>query len=294
MVNKKKSILFIVNPISGIGKQKIIEDLISKHLDKSLFDYRISYTEYVGHAIEISKSAAQSNSDIVVAVGGDGAVNELAKGIVDSKTIMGIIPAGSGNGLARFLKIPLNPVKAIKCINNLNTIKIDSVNINQNLFVSVAGVGFDALMAEKFATKKRRGFLTYIGLVVKEYAKYQPKKYKLSINNKHYEREALLICFANSNQFGNNFIISPEAKINNGMIDVCILKKIPLLKIVFLFPMFFANKIHKSKYIEIIRAKDIEVVCEKNDVINLDGESINISKNFNLKVNPQNLSVIVP
>lgn len=294
MVLKKKNILFIINPISGTGKKKIIEDLISKHLDKSLFDYRISYTEHVGHAIEISKNASQNNSDIVVAIGGDGSVNEVAKGIIDSKTIMGIIPAGSGNGLARFLKIPLNPVKAIKCINNLNIIKIDSVNINQYLFVSIAGVGFDALMAKKFATKKRRGFLTYFGLVVKEYVKYQPEKYKLSIDKKHYEREALMISFANSNQFGNNFIISPEAKINNGMIDVCILKKIPLMKIVFLFPLFFANKIHKSKYIEIIRAKEIEVVCKKNSVINLDGEPINIGKDFYLKVNPQNLSVIVP
>ncbi len=144
----RKKILFIINPISGIGKQKIIEKLISENLDKSKFSVKIEYTKYRFHAFEISEKY-KNLLDIIVIVGGDGSVNEVSQSLIFSKTIMGIIPAGSGNGFARHLKIPLNLKKAILLFNNFSLKKVDSVKINDKIFVNVAGIGFDARIAHQ-------------------------------------------------------------------------------------------------------------------------------------------------
>ena len=227
---EKKKIIFIINPISGVGKQRLVETAIDKTLDKSIFDYDISYTSAPKHATELSKDAACKNYDIVVAVGGDGSINEVAKGIIGSNCTLGIIPIGSGNGLARHFNIPFDISQAIEVINKCNTIKIDTATINEQLFLSIAGVGFDALVANKFAKGKRRGFWSYFKITVREYPKYKPKKYSLTIDGKKMIRRALLVSFANSNQFGYNTSIAPMAIINDGFLDVCILKKVPIVK----------------------------------------------------------------
>ncbi|MCX6286476.1 MAG: diacylglycerol kinase family lipid kinase [Bacteroidetes bacterium] len=289
-----KKIIFIVNPISGIGKQKGIEKLIGKHLDASAFEFSIIYTEKPGHAAEISKDAINRGLDAVIAVGGDGTVNETARGIIGSETALGIIPTGSGNGLSRHLKIPMNPAKAIRILNQYKTTRIDTATLNDNLFVSVAGVGFDARVAKEFAKSEKRGFGKYFNIATTAYANYKPRKYTMVIDGQEIIRKALMISFANSNQFGNNTSIDPNAKLDDGFIDVCIVSKVPYWKTVFLAPLLFMKRFDLTSYVEIIQAKDVELVRKKGKSGHLDGDPFLAGKNVHLKIQPLSLKVIIP
>ena len=289
-----KKIIFIVNPISGVGKQKGIEKLINKYLDASAFEYSVVYTTQAGHATEISREAVSLGTDAVIAVGGDGTVNETAQGLIGSETALGIIPTGSGNGLSRHLGIPMNPAKAIRILNNFKTARIDTATLNDNLFVNVAGVGFDAKVAKEFAKSGKRGFATYFNVVRSAYASYKPKTYKMVIDGQEIERKALMISFANSNQFGNNTSIDPNASIDDGFIDVCIVSKVPYWKTVFLAPLLFMKKFDRTPYVEIIRAKEVELVRNKGKSGHVDGDPFIAGKNVHLKIQPLSLKVIIP
>ena len=211
----KDKVLFIINPVSGIGKQKIVEPTLEQYLNKDKFDYSIVYTEYAHHATEICRDAAQKGINTIVVVGGDGSINDCVRGLINTDTKLGIIPAGSGNGLARCLHIPLDIKKAIEVINNYNSLNIDTINLNDMPYASVAGVGFDALIAKEFTGNKTRGFQTYLRLVLKDFINYKPKKYHLIVDGKEMEKEALFISFMNSNQFGYNAIIAPKASLTD-------------------------------------------------------------------------------
>ncbi len=289
-----KKLIFIVNPVSGVGKQKGIEKLIAKHLDASAFEYSVVYTGKQGHASELSRDAANQGFDAVIAIGGDGTVNETAQGLIGSETAMGIIPTGSGNGLSRHLKIPMNPAKAIRILNNFKTAKIDTATLNDNLFVNVAGVGFDAKVAKEFAKAGKRGFGTYFNIATSAYAAYKPRTYHMMIDGQEVTRKALMISFANSNQFGNNTSIDPNAKLDDGFIDVCIVSKVPYWKTVFLAPLLFMKKFDQTPYVEIIRAKEVELVRKKGKSGHLDGDPFVAGKNVHLKIQPLSLKVIVP
>jgi YegS/Rv2252/BmrU family lipid kinase len=291
---RKKVLLFIINPISGIGKQKNIEALISKHTDTSIFDYKVKFTKEPGHGTELAKEAVTSGVDVVVAIGGDGTVNEIGQALVGSGTALGIIPTGSGNGLARHLKIPFSFEKAIDVINHCRIRKIDTATINDQVFLSIAGVGYDAFVAKKFAGAPKRGFFTYFRIVSNEYTQYHPKKYILEVDGKIIRRKALSITFANSNQFGNNTSIDPHAKLDDGLIDVCIVRRIPLWLVPFYVPMLFFKTFHKTHYIEIIRAKKAVVTRKKGKTIHLDGDPLKTGKVLEMKVNPLSLNIIVP
>jgi diacylglycerol kinase (ATP) len=272
----------------------VIEGIIREHINVSEIDYEILYSEGVSHATVLSKKAAENNYDIVVAVGGDGSVNEVAKGLLGSNTSLGIIPAGSGNGLARHLKIPFNPHNALKVIEAGNGIQIDTVKINEEIFTSIAGVGFDALVAKKYAKAGKRGFWSYFKIVTKEYMTYKPKKYWLTIDGKQVNTKALLIAFANSSQFGYNTAIAPDAELQDGLVDVCIVQKIPILEAPFISNLLFLKQIDKTKYVEIIKAKNIILERRKDRVINLDGESVKVGRTLNITVCPKSLHVIIP
>ena len=290
----KKKIRFIINPISGVGRKKVIEDVINKCVHKTRFDFEISYTEGANHATSLSREAAEKNYDVVVAVGGDGSVNEVGKGLIGTNTSLGIIPAGSGNGLARHLKIPFNPETALKVIEEGKSILIDTVKVNEETFLSIAGVGFDALVAKKYAYAGKRGFWSYFRIITQEYVKYKPKKYWLNIDGNSIKTRALLIAFANSSQFGYNTSIAPDAELQDGLVDICIVQKIPILEAPFISNLLFLKQIDRTKYVEIIKAKNIILERRKDRCINLDGESVRVGKTLNISVNPKSLRIILP
>lgn len=291
----KKKIVFIINPISG-GKKKVdIPKAILAEIDYDKFDVDIRFTERIGHAQEISKQCVEDGFDIIVAVGGDGTINEVASEMIGSDCILGIIPRGSGNGLARHLGISRSVNKALGLINSAHTFKIDTASINGKTFISIAGVGFDAKVAELFANSKKRGFLSYFKIIAEKYATYRPKKYSITLDSgKTMTTKALFISIANSNQFGYNTTIAPNAKLNDGKLDICIVKKPFLVEIPLIINLLLLRAIHLSPHVEIIPASKIIIVQSKNRKVNIDGEAIELGKELNIKVNPLSLDIIIP
>ena len=296
MANQTKRVLFIVNPVSGVNQSRkaVLADAISNNLDKNVFECEIKYSESAAHVRELSKEAADTGIDIIVAVGGDGTLNQVVKGMIGSGAALALVPAGSGNGLARHLGIPVDTEQSVRLIANGNSRLIDTVNLNDDLFVSIAGVGFDALVAKRFSQGTRRGFFSYFKIVTNEYAWYRPRKYKMEIDGKQVVRQALFVSFANTDQFGYNTIISPEAKIDDGLVDVCIVKKVPLLYAPRVVGLLLSRRIDSSGFVEIIRAREIKLSRNKNRVVNIDGEPVKLSKDLRISVNPLSLKVIVP
>ena len=289
----KKKICFIVNPISGVGKQKVVEELTAKHLNHSLFESKIIYTNAPKHATQLAKQAAEENYNIVVAVGGDGSVNEVAKGLIGTTTAMALLPTGSGNGLARHLNIPLDLIKAIDVINKGKETTIDSINFNNETFVNVAGIGFDAYIGWEFAKYGKRGFSSYIKLVLREFSSYKAAKYELKIDGKTYFKNAFLISFANGSQWGNNAYIAPSADIADGIMDVAIIDTINWFNGLSIGYGLFNKKLHHSKHLEIIKAKEV-LVKQSGTIAHIDGEPIEIGNSISIKVNPLSLKIIIP
>jgi YegS/Rv2252/BmrU family lipid kinase len=289
----KKKICFIVNPISGIGRQKVIEKLINECLDRTKYDYEIAYTKAAKHAIELARDAAERKMDVVVAVGGDGSVNETAKGLVNSNTTMAIIPTGSGNGLARHLNIPLNLQKAMEVINNGNTVQIDTIQLNDHSFVNVAGIGFDAHIGWEFAKFGKRGFSSYVKVILREFPKYKAQDFELTIDGKTIKKNAYLISFANGSQWGNNAYIAPSANISDGIMDIAILSDFKLINGLAIGYRLFRRTLHLSSYLEIIKAKEV-LIRQPGIIAHIDGEPIETGNELRIKVNPLSLKVIVP
>lgn len=283
---------FIVNPVSGVGKQRVIEGLVQKGLDRSKYEAEIVYTEAAGHATELAHEAAQQNVPVVVAVGGDGSVNEVGRGLINTESAMGILPAGSGNGLARHLNIPTDLTAAIQTLNRGQVQKIDTASLNGEPFLGVAGIGFDAHIGWEFSTYGKRGFSTYVKIVLKEYPKYKPNQYKLLIDGKTYEREAFLISFANSSQYGNNASIAPLADIQDGLLDICILSAFPAHNAPRVIWRLFNNSLHQSPYLEVLHGKQIEVQTS-SPILHLDGEPVKMDAPLSIRIHPLSLRVVV-
>ena len=284
-------ILFIVNPISGTGKQKKLNAILAKALDYNQFRPTIVYTEHAGHATELSRKAI-GQYYIVIAVGGDGTVNEVVKGLAGSQTIMGIIPVGSGNGLARHLNIPMKMEEAVKVINKQLVERIDTVKINNELSVNVSGVGFDAHVAHKFSKNGKRGSIPYEKIAATEFQQYKTQAYKIVADGKPMFRNAFMISLANSTQFGNNALISPEAKIDDGLVDICIMSEFPKVEAPALAARLFNRTMHKSKFIEIVRARKVEIDTNHPIVCHIDGEPVVFDDMLDIEVQPASLSII--
>jgi len=289
----KKKICFIINPISGLGSKKNIEQLIDKHLNQTKFDYELVYTKAAKHALEISKQAVSNNFDIVVAVGGDGSINEIARGLIGSTTAMAIIPAGSGNGFARHMNIPMDPKKALDIINDSKEMLIDTIQFNKEVFVNIAGIGFDAHISSEFAKYGKRGFSSYIKVVMRELFNYKSQNLELIINGEPLQEKAFLISFANGSQWGNNASIAPTADISDGLLDIAILKNISFFNALPICIGLFLKKLHKLPYLKIIKAKEL-IVKQPNTIAHIDGEPIEIGNEIVIKVNPLSLKVIIP
>ena len=226
----KKKIVFIMNPISGTSSKAAIPSLIESTLNKELFEYEIRMTERAGHASEIATEAKNNHVDIVVAVGGDGTINEVARSIVHSDTALGIIPCGSGNGLARHLLIPMNLKKSIEIINHCEIHDLDYGVINEYPFFCTCGMGFDAFVSMKFAESGKRGPISYAENILREGLKYQPETYTLEDETGTKQYKAFLISCANASQYGNNAYIAPQASMSDGLMDVIIMEPFDVLE----------------------------------------------------------------
>ncbi len=295
MPDIKRSICFIINPVSGRRKSGNIKELISAEIDQNKFDLTIQYSESPGHAVSLSKEAVESRKDIIVAVGGDGTINEVAGQMIGSKSILGIVPSGSGNGLARHLNIPFSTRRALQLINTAYNTQIDTGIINGQHFISLAGVGFDAMVAKHFSKNKKRGFITYFNIIAKKFFKYKPKKYALEFQNGvRINTRALFITVANSNQFGYNTTIAPNAMLNDGQLDVVIVSKPKILELPIIANLLLLKRIDLSPSVQIIPTPEVTIDRRKNRLVNIDGEPLKLKKRLKIRVNPLSLNVIIP
>tara|TARA_B100000674_G_scaffold98096_1_gene70903 strand:- start:1059 stop:1934 length:876 start_codon:yes stop_codon:yes gene_type:complete len=283
---------FIVNPIAGLGKQKNIKKILDRYLDKNRFNFDIIYTEKHLHAKELAKQAVKEKYDLIISVGGDGTLNQISSELIGTNVAIGVIPAGSGNGFGLHFGIKKNIKKAVKQLNNSEIKKVDTATANGIPFVNVSGVGFDAHIAKLFSTLKKRGLINYLKLIVQE-LNYKSKEYNIEFEDKVRKLNAILISFANASQYGNNFKISPNSNIEDGLLDFVIVKDLPKWEIPFLLFKIAIGKANKCKYIEIIRTKKMKITSSEN-IIHLDGEPKQINTSIEVICNKSSLYIFVP
>lgn len=291
----KKRIKFIVNPISGHHNKNKFPNLVDLYIDKTKYDYSIAFTEHVNHASELTLEAIKEGYEYIGAVGGDGTINEIAKCLINKDQTLIIVPQGSGNGLARHLKLPLRIERLIKeVVNNGTEVKIDTATMNDVPFLSVAGIGFDAQIADFFAKDPKRGFITYAKLITEIYPNFKPKNYKLILDDgRTIECKPFFITFANSNQFGYNAEISPKASVQDGLLDVCVFKKPNIIEAPLAATLLMTKNIDKSNFIEIYKTRTARVIRNEEEVVNIDGEAIFMGKEISVKVNPLSIKILL-
>lgn len=287
-------VCFIINPRSGSKGKEHYEADILRTIDRNKIDVSIRYTEAPQHATAIAAQCAKEDFNIVVAVGGDGSVNETGAGLIGTNTTLGIIPTGSGNGMARHLKIPVNFIKAVDVINRCSIELIDSLAVNDRFCIGTIGVGFDAYIAHLFSKADARGYSTYVKLVLSKFSKYPGKDYTIQLDGQLIQQNCFLLTFANSSQFGNNAVIAPFADVKDGIIDISIMKKFPGYIAPSLIYRLLHNSIHNSKYFSGYKAKEIIIKNPTTMEGHIDGEPVLFDGDIKIKILPQSISVAVP
>ena len=295
MDNNKKKIVFVINPISGTqGKEQILA-WVNEKLDREKYDMEVVYTEYAGHAVKIAAQKAAEKAFAVVAIGGDGTINEIARSLVHTDTALGIIPCGSGNGLARHLQIPLDPKKAVDIINGGRLEVIDYGKINGIPFFCTCGVGFDAFVSLKFSQAGKRGPLTYLEQTLLESLKYRPEVYELEMDGNASTRyRAFLIACGNASQYGNNAYITPRATLDDGLLDVTILEPFTVLDVPSLSFQLFNKTIDQNSRIKTFQCKSLRIHRSKPGVVHFDGDPMMAGEDIEVSIVQRELKVIVP
>jgi diacylglycerol kinase (ATP) len=289
----KKKIAFIINPISGTTNKKQLPDIIFNELNNNMFDSEIIFTEHKEHGRELAAKFALLGYDAVVAVGGDGTVNEIARGLIDTNVALGIIPAGSGNGLARHLSIPMNTKQAIQQLNNSEAIKMDYGLVNEQPFFCTCGTGFDAYVSTEFAKSQNRGVMTYIEKMITGYFNYKSQNYHLLGEGIDLKDKAFVITFANASQWGNNAYIAPQASVQDGMMDISIMSNFPIIAIPSIALQLFAKTIDKDLFMTTLRTNEITLYRDEDGPFHYDGEPYEEGREVKIKMVPDGLNVLV-
>lgn len=293
MVQKKK-IYVIINPKSGTSAKQNIPHKIAEAFDPYKFDVHIFITGYPGHGSEIATQAIKDKADYVVAVGGDGTVNEVGGALVGSDVALGIIPMGSGNGLGRDLNIPTDPKKAMEIILEENIISIDYGTVNDRIFLCTCGVGFDAEVAAKVSGRKNRGSLMYLRNMLEIFFQQKPQEYIVTCPEGTIKDKAFVVTCANASQYGYNAHIAPHADIQDGLMNVAILKPLSILDVPQTSLQLFTKKIDEnSKMIELL-TNEVTIIREQAGVMHIDGDPVEMGKEIHVKIIPFGLKVLVP
>ena len=323
-----KNIAFIINPVSGTLNKRRIPKLIDKLLDRQQWMPDIVFTEYKGHAIELARHYAALGFNAVVAVGGDGTVNEVASGLRGTNTALGVIPIGSGNGFARHLGTPLRVTNAIEALNHMTPVRCDYGLANDHPFFVTCGTGFDASISEEFQKAGARGLRTYVQQIVKHIFSYQPEHYTLQysptkvVSNSSpkvgevarsdggvwttagafspqdglstLEGDAFLITFANCNQWGNAAVIAPKASIQDGLLDVVVCSPFPLILAPGLALSLFTKTIDQGLYVSSLKTRQLTLHRDAPAPFHLDGDPIQMGTDIHIRVVEDGLWVLAP
>ncbi len=291
-MDRKRHITFIVNPISGTHRKDDILQLIQTEIDSLQFEVTIRTTEYAGHAAAIASECAENGEDVVVAVGGDGTVNEVARSLVHTETALGIVPCGSGNGLARHLCLPMNAKKALALINNCQIEAFDYGVVNNLPFFCTCGMGFDAFISLKFAESGKRGPITYVENVLKEGLKYKPETYEVEDDTGARHYNAFLIACANASQYGNNAYIAPHASMKDGVMDVIVMEPFTALEAPQISIDLFNKTLTKNSKIKTFQARNIHIRRASSGAIHYDGDPIMTGKDIDVHIEHLGIRII--
>ena len=288
--------IFILNPHAGSGKKKgDLVDQIDHYMSPSGYPYEFAFTVGAGDATRIARQAVIEGFNIIVAVGGDGTVNEVANGLIHSEGQLGIIPRGSGNGVARSLNLPLSTEECLEFLISPKITTIDIGMVNHKHFIGVSGLGFDALIGQKFQNFGARGPIPYFFIGLNEFLKYKPQKYILEIEGDQFEKEALVIAFANTKQYGNGAIIAPEADPKDGYLDICIVEPLSYLQATQHASLLFKGNIDKSPFYFHKKCKSAKVSTEESGMnLHRDGEPDQRLKSLEVKIVEKALKVCAP
>ncbi len=287
---------FIINPRSGHQDFERVERWIYDLVDNTRFDFDICRTAFGGHATELAREAAEAGYDIVVAVGGDGSVSEVMSGLIGTKTILGIVPGGSGNGFSMYLGWGRNAKKALQLFGKKTSVfKTDTGLINGKPFINLAGIGLEAVVAQHLHSMTKRGFQAYFKATIRTIFTYKYKNYRITVDGKTIEREALSVTIANAPMYGYNFVIAPLARLNDGELEVIIIKKAPIWKYLVSLPKMLTKSFHKAIVVERLHGKNITIECFEADYGQFDGEGFPLdTRTVSFDIHPQSLYVLVP
>lgn len=286
------SALMLINPISGTRDKKGLCDFTASRLKSAGIDVEIAHTQHKGHGAELANRAAQDGTDIVVVAGGDGTVNEVASVLMHTDTALGIIPCGSGNGLARSLGIPMDFDGAVDVIARNRPYAIDCGMAEGLPFFCTFGVGFDAVVTEKFSSGKRRGKMQYVRSALLEYINFTPDNYALEIDGEIYTENAILIAVCNTSQYGNNAYIAPRASLSDGLLDVTVIRNGSILQQAIAGIGLLSGQIDRNRFVDTFKAKEVKIVRLKEGPAQIDGEPLNLGRKISIKCQPSCLRVL--
>ncbi len=289
-----KKLMAVINPISGTSSKASIPEMLDKVIDKTKFDLSIRFTEYASHATKLAEEAISSQYAGVLAIGGDGTVNEVAAALRDSQTALGIIPCGSGNGLARHLNIPINIEKALAIINEEHIEDLDYCTANARPFFCTCGVGFDALVSEKFAQAGKRGPITYMQKALVEYLKYRSEIYSIETADNILTEKAFLIACGNASQYGNNAFIAPQASMKDGLIDVTVILPFTPIDTAIMGLLLFTKHLDQDTNIHSFRTPELTIRRPKPGIMHLDGEPVMMDADIKIKCHKGSIRIFLP
>ena len=287
-----KNIAFIVNPISGTKAKNRVAKLIRELLDLQQFAPTVVVTEYAGHATQLAQQFAMEDYYAVVAVGGDGTINEVASGLIGTATALGIVPNGSGNGFARHLDISTRMNRAIEMLNNSEVINVDYGLVNDQPFFSTCGVGFDAVVAQDFSDSSR-GFKGYLQSIFKDFFQYKADTYQLKGEGIDITTTAFLVNFANAGQWGYDAYIAPKASVQDGWLDVAIVSEFPMTAAAGLALSLFTKNIDEKLHMNTIRAKELTLTRTSEGPMHIDGTPVMMPAELHVKIVEEGLKVLV-
>lgn len=294
MKGAKRKYLTIINPHSGTSRKTSIPELAYNILSENGSELYFVYTNEQGHVAQIIDDVATQGFDVVIGVGGDGTINEVADAVHPTDMTMGIIPMGSGNGLARSLDIPMDPEAALEVIRKGYIKRIDCCEANGFPFFVTFGVGFDAQVTASYDQKSFRGPLSYVLSTVDQFIKHKSSLYRLHLNGEVIEQKAFLVTCANADQYGNNAIIAPEAELDDGLFDVVVIRNMSLLKAPQVAINLFTKNINESASIDIYRTDHLVIEREEEDYAQVDGELLELGRRIEITIQKQQLPILVP
>lgn len=293
-MEERNHIVAIINPVSGIRNKDKIPRLIDTVVDLERNDVSIIMTEYAGHAREIAAQAVNDGASIVVAIGGDGTINEVGSALCGTDAALAIVPSGSGNGLARHLRIPMNASRALQVLNNGVVGSFDYCTVNGRPFFCTCGMGFDATVSYKFSNEGTRGFITYIKTTLSEYIKYKPQEYLIDIDGAKLREKAFVIACCNAAQYGNNAYIAPRATMQDGLIDVTVMHPFSIVDSPLISARLFLRQLNHDNHVSIYRGKRVIIERLHDDIIHIDGDPIMMPARLDFNNVANGIKILVP